>query len=239
VPPPTATVPAVLLRPAAAPGGAGTRADATTPGGPAPEALCLPSPDWLKHLLAVSGPAADLAAFQATAAGPGIIPWRQAAADLAEGWFNRIVAVPVPRTISVAGAHTLADRLRDAVEAWAVADTHAALDLHALIPVPADLLARGPDDPTVIAWLWAHWGTTWPLRHVTRRSDPPAGQGGERLVFRFHAADWSPWPALCAIRDHWPVLRFALQPEYEMPSATEPAPGPTRQHRTTKPASQA
>jgi hypothetical protein len=154
-----------------------------------------------------------------------------------------MAAVPVPqRTISVAGAHSLADALRDAVEAWAAADAHAALDLHALIPVPLDLLARGPDDAAAIAWLWAHWGTTWPLRHVAARSDPPDGQGG-RLQFRFYVADWSPWPALRAIRVRWPALCFDLQPEYEAPSApgpaSGPASGPARRRRKTDRASPA
>jgi len=224
------SLPAALLRPAIAAGRAETCANATQPGG-STEALCLPSPDWLKHRLVVSGPAVDLAAFQVAAAGPGVIPWRQAVGVLAEEWFNRMVAVPVPqRTISVAGAHSLADELREAVEACAAADAHAALDLHALIPVPADLLARGADDPAAVAWLWAHWGTTWPLRHVAARSDPPDGQGG-RLLFRFHAADWSPWPALHAVRARWPALRFELHPDYETPSSLGPAPGPARRPR--------
>jgi len=53
--------------------------------------LALPSPDWLKHRLTVSGPAAELAAFQAAAAGPGVVPWRREPAALAEGWFNRML----------------------------------------------------------------------------------------------------------------------------------------------------
>ena len=197
--------------------------------GLAVEVLCLPSPDWLKHRLTISGPEAELALFQAAAAGPGVIPWQSNVADLAEGWFNCMMAVPVPeRGISVAGAHQLADRLRDAVESRLVAAFEhrralaCPLDLHALIPVPPALLGRGPVDPLAIAWLWAHWGTTWPLRHVTARPGPRPGREEQaRLHIRFHAADWSPWPALRAIRARWPALRFTLRPDY----GARPEPG--------------
>jgi hypothetical protein len=47
-------------------------------------------------------------------------------------------------------------------------------DLHALIPVPGHMLQLGPDDPLALAWLWEHWGTTQPLRHVAE--DIVAGQ---------------------------------------------------------------
>ena len=225
--------PAALLRPAAF-----VRADEEVGEGEgAPgsgvDVPCLPSPDWLKHRLTVTGPTAELAAFQDAAAGPGVIPWCQSVADLAEGWFNFLVTGPVhERTISVAGAHRLAGRLRDAVEAkWAATFDEgrariSPLDLHALVPVPLAVLERGPHDPASLAWLWENWGTTWPLRHVTARGGPEAGRGGcGRLEFRFHAADWSPWMALRTIRVSWPALRFKLQPDYESPlAASEPPP---------------
>jgi len=226
--------PAGLLRSAALIRGTEGVGDGEGAAGATAAVLCLPSPDWLKHRLTVTGPTAELATFQDAAAGPGVIPWRQSVADLVEGWFNRVVAVPVQeRTISVAGAHRLAGRLRDAVEAkWASTfDEKLArispLDLHALVPVPAAMLARGPHDPATLVWLWENWGTTWPLRHVTARGAPAAGRGNRgRLEFRFHAADWSPWVALRTMRASWPALRFKLQPDYELPlPATEP---PTR-----------
>ena len=159
-------------------------------------------------------------------------------AAAAEGWFNRMVAVPVhARSVSVAGAHVLAEQLHDA---WAARHILAGeairaracpLDLQMLIPMPDDLLGLGPDDPRAIAWLWAHWGTTWPLRHVTVRSAGAAvrrrladGQGS--IAFRFHAADWSPWPALLAMRARWPVLRFDLRPDYGPEPGPEPMPQP-------------
>ncbi len=199
--------------------------------------MCLPNPDWLAHRLTVAGPAAALTAFEDAAAGSGVLPWRSGLAAPAEGWFNRMVAVPVhARSISVAGAHILAGQLHDALaarqaRACEVDRARACpLDLHRLIPMPDDLLGRGPDDQQAIAWLWAHWGTTWPLRHVTAR---PAGAAVRRLlpdgqdgvVLRFHAADWSPWPALLAIRARWSALRFDLQPDY----GPKPGPGPQPQ----------
>ena len=232
--------PAALLRPAALVRGDEAGGDGAGAAGSAMDVLCLPSPDWLKHRLTVTGPAAELAVFQEAAAGPGVIPWRLSVADLAEGWFNRLVTGPVhERTISVAGAHRLADRLRDAVEArWALTlDERRArvspLDLHALVPVPASVLEHGLHDPAARAWLWANWGTTWPLRHVTARGGPEVGRGGcGRLEFRFHAADWSPWVALRTIRVSWPALRFKLEPDYKSPLATPEAPQRRRVNRT-------
>lgn len=39
-------------------------------------------------------------------------------------------------------------------------------DLNALAPVPLEVLRLGHDDPKALAWMWAHWGTTWSLRRV-------------------------------------------------------------------------
>ena len=227
--PKTATpFPAGLLRATVPVRDVRIRGDAVSAAADAPEVLCLPSPDWLRHELKVSGPIPDLTAFQVAATGPGVIPWRQKVTELAEGWFNRMIAMPVQqRTISVTGAHILADRLRDALEARSAFDGEDArragacpLDLHALVPVPAAMLDRGPGDPAAIAWLWAHWGTTWPLREVRAQRNPRRRSPNGLVRFRFHAADWSPWPALRAIRARWPGLRFDLQPIY----AAWPAP---------------
>ena len=141
------------------------------------------------------------------------------------GWW----APPPPqqRSLSLAGARILAGQLRDAVArrhdlALArVGHSRACpFDLHALLPVPADMLRRGPDDPVALAWLWAHWGTTDALRHVTaaraavadrRRADARAAV----VTVHFWSADWSPWRALAAIGEGFPGLRFDLQPSYD------------------------
>ena len=133
--------------------------------------------------------------------------------------------------MSLAGARIVAGQLRDAVArrhelaASRVGHSQACpFDLHALVPVPGEILRRGPDDPASRAWLWAHWGTTQALRHVTaetavagqeRRRQSVAGAGDMRLSF--WSADWSPWRALAQIAARLPALRFDLRPTYDLP----------------------
>jgi len=180
---------------------------------PAPP-LALPQPDWLQTTLAVTGPADGVAAFRAAAAGAGVVPWVLDYDRLEEDWFHLLLA-PQRRAISVQGAHILARRLREAAwaqheEAVSRAGTSRAcpFDLHALVPVPCDILRRGDDDPQAIAWLWENWGTTWPLRRV--EALPTLGNTAFRV--RFWSADWTPWPALARIRASWPALRFDIRP---------------------------
>jgi hypothetical protein len=197
--------------------------------------LRLAHTDWLHHRLRVTGAAAELAAFQAAAAGAGVISWQLDPDRLAEDSLHLLVAPPPPpprqRRLSLAGARILAGQLRDVVARrhdLAVArvgrSRASPFDLHALVPVPADVLRRGPDDPFSLEWLWQHWGTTRELRHVTdetvaaapeRRRGSAAGAGELRL--RFWAADWPPWRALARIEAGCPALRFALCPEYDPP----------------------
>ncbi|MDA8249378.1 MAG: hypothetical protein M0Z28_09375 [Rhodospirillales bacterium] len=193
--------------------------------------LRLAHPDWLHHRLSIIGPEADVAAFRAAAAGAGTIPWHFDLDRMEEDFFHLLVSPPAPqrRTLSVAGARIVAGQLRDAVRrrhALAVARTGSRacpFDLHALVPVPDDILRRGPDDPDALVWLWAHWGTTQELRHVT--ADTAASQGGRHqpaegeMVFRltFWSADWTPWRALAQLAAHWPALRFDTRPTYEAP----------------------
>ena len=192
--------------------------------------LRLAHPDWLYHRLTVTGSPAALAAFQAAAAGAGIIPWQLDPARVAEDAFLRLVAPPAPqqRSLSLAGARILAGQLRDAaarrhdLALARVGHSRACpFDLHALLPVPEKILRRGPDDPAALAWLWAHWGTTEALRHVTveraagpaRRSQPAACTRDMRITF--WSADWSPWRALAAVGRGFPGLRFDLRPSYD------------------------
>jgi hypothetical protein len=147
--------------------------------------LRLAHTDWLHHRLTVTGPVAELAAFQAAAAGAGVIPWQLDPDRLAEDFLHLLIAPPPPhqRSLSVAGARILAGQLRDAVARrhdLAVARVGQSkacpFDLHALVPVPETILRRGPDDPFSLAWLWQHWGTTRELRHVAE--DPPTTRSG-------------------------------------------------------------
>ena len=89
-----------------------------------------------------------------------------------------------------------------------VGRSHAApFDLHALLPVPADILGLGPDHPDADAWLWTHWGTTAALRHVTADATPP-----DMFSVAFWSADWSPWRAVAALTTRWPTLSWELRP---------------------------
>jgi hypothetical protein len=87
--------------------------------------------------------------------------------------------------------------------------------LHALVPVPPEVLALGPDHPDAAAWMWARWGTTQALRRVVRepsRRPPPDGEAP--LHLRFWSADWTPSRALAAAQARWPALRFDVRPDY-------------------------
>ncbi len=188
--------------------------------------LRLAHTDWLRHRLLVTGAGAQVSAFRDTASGAGTIPWRLDLDSLEEDWFHLLVN-PASRSLSLAGARALAGQLRDAVErrhaiaAARVGRSRACpFDLHALVPVPADILRLGPDHPDALAWLWRHWGTTQLLRHVAPdiAGKPWVGHqpnaGEDELRLGFWSADWTPWRALAQIRADWPNLRFAVQPDY-------------------------
>jgi len=193
--------------------------------------LRLAHTDWLHHRLAVIGAVDQITAFRRAAAGAGVIPWQLDLDRLEEDVFHLLVVPPSTqqRTLSVAGARVLAGQLREAVgrsHERAVARVGASqacpFDLHALVPVPDELLRLGPDDPVGLAWLWEHWGTTQPLRHVAedvvalqevqRRSALAAGQDAIHLTF--WSADWTPWRAVEAVAKRWPGLRFDVRPTY-------------------------
>jgi hypothetical protein len=223
-PEPSGDRPAARSRQTSAPAGGQTTGD--TP-------LRLAHTDWLHHHLTVTGPAPELAAFQAAAAGAGVIPWQLDPDRLAEDFLHLLVAPPPPhqRSLSLPGARILAGQLRDAVArrhdlaVTRVGRSRACpFDLHALVPVPAEILRRGPDDPVSLAWLWQHWGTTRELRHVIEDPAPspeprrrPAAGGMREIQVSFWSADWSPWRALARIAAGFPALRFALCPEHDPP----------------------
>ena len=189
--------------------------------------LRLPHTDWLRHRLAVSGPADVVGTFRDAASGAGVIPWRLDLDQMEEDWFHLLVR-PANRVLSLAGARVLAGQLRNAVAqrhglaVSRVGHSRACpFDLHRLVPVPDHVLHLGPDHPGSLLWLWRHWGTTDALRHVevdaaagkgVPQPRPAAGQDVLRLVF--WSADWTPWRAFRRIRTAWPVLRLHVQPDY-------------------------
>lgn len=177
--------------------------------------LRLAHTDWLYHHLDIEGPDADLDAFASRAAGAGTIPWRLDLDLIEEDTFHTLA---VAGALSLDGAAILAGQVREAVgrrhrlAVGRVGHSRACpFDLHSLLPVPDDVLSLGPDHPEALAWLWAGWGTTDALRHVTRRpSSTPT-----RLSFSFWSADWTPWRALEVVRADWPNLRFTARPLYD------------------------
>ncbi|WP_420608286.1 hypothetical protein [Novosphingopyxis sp.] len=167
----------------------------------------------------MTGPSAPLTAFRDAAAGAGVIPWTLNLDRVEEDAFLRLAASP-QRSLSLEGARLLAGELRDAVgrrHARAVAQVGCSracpFDLHALVPVPGNLLRLDSDDPEALAWLWTHWGTTAALRHVALR---PAEEA-DALRVSFWAADWTPWRAIATVREAWPGLRFDVRPVYDLP----------------------
>jgi hypothetical protein len=188
----------------------------------------LPTPDWLHHRLTISGPPAEVGRFRKASAGAGIIPWQLDLERMEEEYFHLLVA-PEQRSISIAGARIFARQLRDAVQrrhdlaVTRVGRSQARpFDLHALVPVPTDILALGPGEPRALAWLWEHWGTSDALRHVaeeTVRTTDVEITGNTETAFRvsFWSADWTPWRAFDDLKSVWPLLRFDIRPTYDPP----------------------
>lgn len=178
--------------------------------------------DWLYHHLDVDGPASELAAFSDAAAGSGTIPWVLDLAQLEEDAFHTLAGAGM---LSLHGAKVLAEQLRHAaarrylLAVSRVGHSRACpLDLHALVPVPDEILSLGPARLDALTWLWEAWGTTEALRCVTlapasQQSDD-APDGHTRLRILFWSADWTPWRALQRVQADWPGLRFTVRPFY-------------------------
>jgi hypothetical protein len=186
------------------------------------EILCLPNPEWLPHVLTVTGPSEQLTAFRKAASGPGAIPWQRDYARLEEDWVYTLLAPPpAERGISVHGARIVASQMRALIETLEIRAADCAqaancpLDLNALVRVPDKLLKLGPEEPAVLAWLWENWGTTWMLRDVALASVGRAGvlapPGHDVVSYRFWSADWTPWRALASVRTRWPALALQIK----------------------------
>jgi hypothetical protein len=204
----------------------GHPADAVLPQSyrPSRDALALSHPDWLRHELVVTGAAAAIAEFRQAASGPGGIPWTYS--DLDGEADDRVLALINPpdgsQGLRPGAARILARELREAefqhqnkVRAQAGCRL-CPFDLHALIPIPSDLLDLGPDDQKSLAWLRAHWGVVQALRQVAW---VPAGCKKLRgkwaqVTIEFWSADWTPWPAIVAIRQRFKSLIFTVTLDY-------------------------
>jgi hypothetical protein len=179
------------------------------------------SPPWLWHHLTITGPCADVAAFADAARGPGVIPWQLDYTQVEEDIFHRAVAAR--GGLSIEGCHRLARQFRARIEAH---DAKAAalighsracpFDLHVLLPIPAETLRRGPDDPLSLAWLATHWGTRDPLRKTVERPNPSPGRrlpaDHSVIAYGFFTSGDTPHAAIATIGARWPALRFVLTP---------------------------
>ena len=184
---------------------------------------------WLHHHLTITGPAAAVAAFAAAARGAGVTPWRLDFSMLEEDIFNLAASQPpARRNLSIAGCRILARQFRARLEAHhalAVARVGRSLacplDLHALLPVPDDVLGLGPTDPMALAWMAAHWGTTDRLRQVALLKRPKPGRrlpkGHVVTGYGFFTGghggcEETPTVAIATLGARWPSLRWRLQP---------------------------
>ena len=182
--------------------------------------LCLDQPDWIQQTLRVSGPSRDVAALREAALGAGRIPWQLDLRRLEEDWTTRLMAMDATqRELSAREVRLLTRELRETVEAriWRKAgreeERSCPFDLHVLVPIPNDLLARGPGDPAVLQWLWENWGTTWGLRGVediTALLRSRGLTGRDVAAYRFWSADWTPWRAIETLRVRWPTLSLTV-----------------------------
>ena len=191
---------------------------------PISDSMALPHTDWLRHEMVVTGTAAAIAEFRQAASGPGGIPW--AYPDLDDEADDRVLALINPpdgsQGLSPAAARILARELREAeFQHQNKVRAHGGsllcpFDLHALVPIPSDILDLGPENKRSLAWLRAQWGVLQALRQVAL---VPAGcktlRGKQaQLTLEFWSADWTPWPAIAAIRRRFAALTFRVTPDY-------------------------
>jgi len=179
------------------------------------------APAWLWHHLTISGPAADVAAFAQAARGPGVIPWHLNYAQIEEDIFHRAVAAR--GGLSIEGCHILARQFRQRIESRdekavsLIGRSRACpFDLHVLLPIPAEILQRGPTDQKSLDWLARHWGTRDALRKIVARPNPSAGRrlpsGHVVISYGFFTAGDTPRAAVTQLGVRWPALRFVLTP---------------------------
>ncbi|MBS1061280.1 hypothetical protein [Gluconobacter sp. Dm-44] len=169
-----------------------------------------PQPDWLAHVLTVTGPEAGLARFRAAAAGTGRLSWGPDVTNPED--LRGIFLVGDVRTTALIDQIVQSQKGFLAREAGTGA---VPFDLNALCPLPLDLLSLGPTAPATQAWLWKHWGTSRPLQQVEEISGHPK-RSSTRWSVSFWSADWTPWAALQAIAVQWPDLSFSIRPLYDV-----------------------
>lgn len=204
-----------LPRPAPRPPASGTAFPILGSGPAEPEPLPAPplfspQPDWLAHVLTVTGPETVLDRFQAAAAGTGRLLWGPDV-TASEG-LSRIFPVQGARTAALINEIVQSQKLLVAREAGSGS---VPFDLNALCPMPLDVLSLGPGSPATQAWLWEHWGTSRPLQQV-ESIDGHSKEDTTHWSVSFWSADWTPWAALQDIATRWPDLTFSIRPLYDV-----------------------
>ncbi|MBS1023351.1 hypothetical protein JK207_15235 [Gluconobacter cerinus] len=167
-------------------------------------------PDWLAHVLTVTGSETVLAQFRATAAGTGRLSWGPDVTNRED--LSRIFPAGDARTAALIGQIVQSQAVLLEREAGSGS---VPFDLNALCPIPLDLLSLGPASSMTQAWLWEHWGTSRPLQQVDVMDGHPNKRTNCWSV-SFWSADWTPWAALQTIATRWPDLTFAIRPLYDV-----------------------
>jgi hypothetical protein len=196
------------------------------------------APAWHYHRLTVTGPAATVAEFAGAARGAGIVPWALDLRVVEEDIFH-LAALPGAvraggrRGLSLEGCRILARQFCERVEARrarAIARVGHSIacpfDLHALLPVPEDVLALGSSHPMALAWLRDNWGIFDTPRQVAVLADPrrlaPTTATGDAVIgYGFFTADGPPGAAIARLGALWPALKFTAHPQ---PSTWPPSP---------------
>jgi len=196
--------------------------------------MALPHPDWLYQELTVTGEVDALWSFQRAAAGAGVVPWVFDYDRLEEHWLALMLAQP-GQTISLRGAKIVAREARDAMReehdeaaAWVGRSRACPLDLHALVPVPWEVLRLGPDAPASMRWMWENWGTTWPLRKVERLPCPAGWRVGFWGPPTGRPGPWSPCagragpPSISGCGSSTPPIEVRAPGRGGVPAGTRP-----------------
>ncbi|MBS0961371.1 site-specific integrase [Acetobacter thailandicus] len=178
--------------------------------------------DWIRTTVMVSGPGMVVERFEASARGPGTIPWYmdfdyEQARLLAPMASIGPQAAILARLLREASErlHHLGERRR------ASGDISCPFDLNHLLPVPDKVLEAGEDSTKALVWLQANWGTLKPLRHVSVRTvQDRRARRCLKMIYEFWSADWTPWQAFIHLRSEWPELVFDIRPHYDFADMT-------------------
>ncbi|MBB3175373.1 hypothetical protein FHR90_003228 [Endobacter medicaginis] len=174
---------------------------------------------WNRYELVLTGLPADIARFRDAARGPGGVPWPLDADHQHTTLMARLMAgaggAPLPRHAEdLLRAIAQAQEARHArlLVACASPGGGCLLDLNRLLPVPAGLLAWGPDHGAALDWLDRHWGTREAVRQIDlQETRDPRRHSRRRLRFRFWMLDGRPATLAASLLRAWPELEVTIR----------------------------